>query len=105
MITTEKTVAGLQGLPQPEDCLGDWQRAWDEMVDAHLEGGEDGEGRAEDIQRKRPDAWAINWSRRRLVILEFSRPNDQGVDALSSTDACKVARYTPLRDQLAQSLP
>ena len=105
MITTEKTVAGLQGLPQPEDCLGDWQRAWDEMVDAHLEGGEDGEGRAEDIQRKRPDAWAINWSRRRLVILEFTRPNDQGVDALSSTDACKVARYTPLRDQLAQSLP
>ena len=75
------SVAGLQGLPQPEDCLGDWQSAWDEMVDAHLEGGEDGEGRAVDIQRKRPDAWAIKWSRRRLVILEFTRPNDQGVDA------------------------
>jgi len=104
-VTVEQTVAGLQGLPQPEDCIGDWQRAWDEVADAHLEGGEEGESRDEEIQRKRPDAWAINWSKRHLVILEYTRPNDRGVDALSLTDAHKVARYTPLRDRLMQYLP
>ncbi len=52
----EQTVAGLQGLPQPAERIGDWQRAWDEMTDIHLEG----EGWETDIdaatQRKRPDA-------------------------------------------------
>ncbi len=35
---TEQTVAGLLGLPQPEDRLGEWQRAWAEIEDMHLEG-------------------------------------------------------------------
>jgi hypothetical protein len=41
---TEQTVAaGLLGLPQPEDRLGEWQRVWvrlwDEIEDMHLELG------------------------------------------------------------------
>jgi hypothetical protein len=36
---TEQTVAGLQGLPQPEEWIDDWQRALDVMTDVHLEGG------------------------------------------------------------------
>ncbi len=38
VITTEQTVAGLQGLPQPAERRDDWQLAWDEMTDVHLEG-------------------------------------------------------------------
>ena len=30
------------------------------------------------IQRKRPDAWAVNWEERRLLIMEFTRPNYRG---------------------------
>jgi hypothetical protein len=30
-------VAGLQGLPQPEDQIDEWQRAWDEVTDMTLE--------------------------------------------------------------------
>ncbi len=40
VITTEQTVVSLQGLQQLEDriLVDDWQRAWDEMTDEHLEG-------------------------------------------------------------------
>ena len=41
VIAVEQTVAGLQGLPQPEARLDEWQRAWDEVADAHLEGEEE----------------------------------------------------------------
>jgi hypothetical protein len=37
IIITEQTVAGLQGLLQPEDQIYEWQRAWDEVTDLHLE--------------------------------------------------------------------
>ncbi len=38
VIAIEQTVAGLQGLPQPKNQLDEWQRAWDEVADGHLEG-------------------------------------------------------------------
>ncbi len=37
-IAVEQTVAGLQGLLQPEGHIDDWQWAWDEIADTHLEG-------------------------------------------------------------------
>ena len=76
---TEQTVAGLLGLSQLEDRLGEWQRAWDEIEDMHLED----EGVPADadaaFQRKRPDAWAVSWDNLKLsiLILEFTRPNDR----------------------------
>jgi ribonuclease HI len=104
-IAIEQTVAGLQGLPQPEDRIEDWQRAWDEVTDMHLEG----EGEQDDVdaatQRKRPDAWAVSWDKRCLLILEFTRPNDRCELSLQDTDAFKTVRYTPLRDRLARLLP
>ena len=33
IIITEQTVAGIQGLQQPEDRIAEWQRAWDEVTD------------------------------------------------------------------------
>jgi hypothetical protein len=104
-IVTEQTVEGLLGLPQPEDGMSEWQRAWDEMEDMHLEG----EGEAVDadaaFRRKRPDAWAVSWDKRYLLILEFTRPNDRCALSLQDTDAYKTAKYTPLRNRLAGFLP
>ena len=76
----EQTVDGLLaqvlGFQQPEEQHSEWQQAWNERSDAQLEvQEEDTEGR---IQRKRPDAWAVNWEERRLLIMEFTRPNDRG---------------------------
>ena len=79
----EQTVDGLLGLPQPEEQRSEWrQRAWDELSDVQLEvQEEDTEGR---IHRKRPDAWALNWEKRRLLIMEFMRPNDRWGNCLST---------------------
>ena len=105
VIAIEQTVAGLQGLPQPEARLDEWQKAWDEVNEVHLEG--EGEQSDSDTatQRKRPDAWAVNWVKRCLLILEFTRPNDRCELSLHDTDTFKTARYTPLRDLLARLLP
>ena len=101
----EMTVAGLQGLPQPEDRIAEWQRAWDEMTDLHLEGEEVQTDADMEAHRKRPDAWAVSWDKRRLLILEFTRPNDRGELSLHETDLYKMARYKSLRDLLARFLP
>ena len=101
-ICVEQTVDGLLGLPQPEEQRSEWQRAWDELSDLRLEvQEEDTEGR---ILRKRPDAWAVNWEERRLLIMEFTRPNDRGELSLHEVDTLKTARYTPLKDLLASLL-
>ena len=55
--------------------------------------------------RKRPDAWAVSWENRRLLILEITRSNDRGELALRETDQYKTARYRPLRDLLVRLLP
>ena len=102
------TVAGLQGLPQPEDRIAEsrWQRAWDEMTDLQLEGEEVQTDADMEAHRKRPDAWAVSWKKRRLLILEFTRPNDRGELSLHETDLYKMARYKSLRDLLvARHLP
>jgi hypothetical protein len=107
VITVEQTVSGLLGLAQPEEHTDVWQRAWDEISDLDLEGEGDGELADVEagIQRKRPDAWAVNWDKRCVLILEFTRPNDRCADSLHSTDAQKTARYTPLSARLARLLP
>jgi len=78
----------------------------DEITDTDLEavmdGAEEGDG---PLRRKRPDAWAVKWGARKVLILEYTRPNDRAEDALQVTDAKKIARYTPLRDRMAQLLP
>ena len=104
VITTEQTVEGLLGLPQPEGQIDEWQRAWDELTDVHLEGEGWETDAATAIQRKRPDAWAVHWGKRNLFILEFTRPNDRCATALQDTDAYKRDRYTPLQNRLAGHL-
>ncbi len=58
-IVTEQTVAGLQGLPQPEEQIDAWQWAWDEANDLHLEGEVVQADADMAAERKRPDAWAV----------------------------------------------
>ncbi len=77
-IVSEQRAAGLLGLSQQEDQMGEWQRSWDEIEDMHL----GGEGEPVDadaaLRRKRSDAWAVkNWDKRCLLVLEFTRPNDR----------------------------
>ena len=46
---------------------------------------------SESLRRKRQDAWGINWGARKILILEYTRPNDRAAGALQTTDAQKIA--------------
>ncbi len=98
-------MAGLQGLQQQEEQIDAWQLAWDEVDELHLEGEKVQADADMAAQRKRPDAWAVSWEKRRLLILEFTLPNDRGELSLNETDLYKTALYKSLLDLLARLLP
>ncbi len=97
-------VAGLQGLQQPEEQVNAWQRAWDEVNDLHLEGEEAHADADMTAQRKRPDTLKVSWGKQRLLIFEFTRPNDRCELSLHNTDLYKAAWYKSLLDLLARLL-
>ncbi len=77
IIVTEQTVAGHQGLQQPEELIDAWQLAWDEVTDELLEGEAVQADANMAVQLKRPDAWAVSWEKLCLFILKFTRSNDR----------------------------
>jgi hypothetical protein len=91
IIVTEQTVEGLQGLQQPEVQINAWQQAWDEVTDEPLEVEEVQADADMAVQRKRPDAWAVSWEKRCLLILEFTMPKDRCELSLNDTDLLKSA--------------
>ena len=75
------------------------------MTDVHLEGEDQQTDIDAATQRKRPDAWAVSWDKKCLLILEFMRPNDRCALAHQNTDTYKTEQYTPLRNRLTECLP
>ena len=102
----ELTVAGLQGIPVPQDAMTDWYRMCDEITDDDLITDMAADlSLASSIRRKRPDGWAVHWGRRMIRILEFTRCNDYRQDWRETTEQYKSARYQPLRDRMTELLP
>ena len=106
VIGKELTVVGLQGLNPPSNRLDEWYRAMDEMTEEQLEAEveEEAASSLDSMLRKRPDAWAVSWEKRKLFIMEFTRPNDKESDFSQSTDRMKSERYLPLKDRLSSLL-
>jgi ribonuclease HI len=105
VFTVEATVEALRGLQQPAELIDSWQRACDEISDTDLEATDGPGDEDESLRRKRPDAWAVRWDARRLIILEYTRPNDRDAGALQAADELKFAKYTPLRERFSRLLP
>ena len=102
----ELTVAGLQGIPVPQDVMTDWYCMCDELTEHDLMTDTAADlSLASGIRRKRPDGWAVHWGRRRVWILEFSRCNDYRQDWRETTEQYKTDRYQPLRDRMTELLP
>ncbi len=53
---TEQMVEGLLSMQPPEDRMGEWQRAWDEMDNGHMEGEGEPVNTYAVLQLKQPDA-------------------------------------------------
>ena len=102
----ELTVAGLRGIPVPEEATAAWHRMCDDLTERDMAPEMDADpALASCIRRKRPDGWAVHWGRRRVRILEFTRCNDYRSDWREETEAYKTARYQPLRDRMLAALP
>ncbi len=103
-MVTEQTVAGLEGRAC-RNRKSRWTRGsgpgmrWTD--DVHLEGEEVQADADMAARRKRPDAWAVSWEKRRLLILGSTRPNDRGELSLHETDLYKTARYKTARYKLS----
>jgi hypothetical protein len=106
MVHRELTLTGLQGLPVPAAAIVDWSRMCHDLMDCDLETATEAErALASGIRRKRSDGWAVHWGRRRIRILEFTRPNDYRPDWRLTTEDYKTERYQPLCDKMVAGLP
>ena len=103
-VVRELTVAGLLGLPTPVNRRDEWCRVWDEMTEEDLDFTGDPVHLA-GLLRKRPDAMAVHWSDRVLLLLEFTRAGDGREDWHTATDTYKLQRYQPVQQTLARHLP
>ena len=92
MVHRELTVAGLLGIPVPEEVMTDWGRMGDELNDQDLATETAADlALTSGIRRKRPDAIAVHWGRRMVRILEFSRVNDFREDWCETVERHKPA--------------
>jgi hypothetical protein len=56
------------------------------------------------LERKRPDGIAINWKKKKLCFLEYTRCFDSSPTSLIASDKYKVSKYTPVVDSLTREL-
>ena len=58
-----------------------------------------------DLGRQRPDGVLINWKKKRLHVLEFTRPYDSRRTSLAKTNLYKLLKYEPLCRKISTALP
>ena len=103
----ELTVGSLRAIQVPLDLLD----TWNNMVDALEEPGDDTHAtrrehhHPQDLSRLRPDAIAISWSKRQVLLLELTRAYDWRQDWYEATDAFKTQRYKQLQERMLGLLP
>ena len=56
------------------------------------------------LERKRPDGIAINWKKKKICFLEYTRCFDSSPTSLSVSDTYKIGKYTPVVDSLIRQL-
>ena len=58
-----------------------------------------------DTLRRRPDGWMIDWRRKKIVILEFTRPYDYSRKDLAIANIKKLLKYTALQRLIERYIP
>ena len=102
-LLTETTVESLRDFA-PSHVRRLWEDTWARFFDQNR-GGLPAGITLDTIGRQRPDAVAVEWNKRAIYILEFTRAGDSRQDFHVHTDSAKVERYTPLRDRLREVVP
>ena len=103
----ESTVSSLRAI----QVLPDQLDMWNNMVAALKEPDDDTHAirreydHPQDSSRLRPDAIAISWSKRQVLLLELTPAYDWRQDWYEATDAFKTRRYKPLQERMLGLLP
>ena len=102
-LLVEIPVSSLRAAEVPLDMYDPWNRMIDDIEESELEA--DGLGRQQVLARLRPDAWAISWSSRQILLLELTRAHDWNEGWSRATDESKRGRYARLRERMQDLLP
>ena len=97
----ELAVSSLRALDVPIDM----HDSWNGMVDELDEMETDDDDQPGVLTRLRPDAWAVSWGKRQVLLLELTRAHDWRQDWASVTDTFKVQRYAQLQTRMQALLP
>jgi hypothetical protein len=105
----ELAVSSLRAIQVPLDMLDPWNRMVDELdeLDEMEMNDEDltGVEHVQTLSRLRPDAFAVSWCKRQVLLLELIRAHDWRQDWASTTDTFKVQRYARLQRRMQDLLP
>ena len=113
-IHVEIPVYGLRAIDTPEHLKHEWHRMVDKIegigAEAEAEEGsvleeQDFAGNQQVLERLRPDAWAISWGRRQVLMLELTWAHDGNPDWVHNVEESKCRRYRRLQEEMMRSLP
>ena len=101
----ELAVGSLRAIDVPLDMYDVWNRMVDALEEMAPDVDMSDSERPQVLARLRPDAFAISWSTRRILLLELTCAHDWKQDWAHTTDSFKVRRYQHLQEQMQDLLP
>ena len=90
-------MSSLRALDVPIDMHDSWNRMVDELDEMET----DDDDQPGVLTRLRPDAWAVSWGKRQVLLLELTRAHDWRQDWASVTDTA----VCPTADKDASPAP
>jgi len=104
-IHVETPVSSLRAVDVPLDLYDQWNRMIDDLEEIDPDADMTDSNSQQVLARLRPDAWAISWGKRQVLLLEFTRAHDWRQDWFHSTDELKTQRYSQLQIRMQDALP
>ena len=101
----ELAVGSLRAITAPIDMYDVWNYMVDTLEEMEPDADMSDAERPQVLVRLRPDAFAISWSKRQVLLLELTRAHDWTQDWAVSTGALKTQRYERLQEQMQALLP
>jgi len=96
------SVGRLRAIDVPLDLYDAWNRMVDELEERDMDVDPTGDENLQTLTRLRPDAWALSWGQRQVLLLELTRAHDWRKDWADTTDTFKRQRYARLQQQMQE---
>ena len=104
-VTVETPVSSLRAIDVPLDMYAIWNRMIDDLEEIESDADMTETNSQQVLARLRPDAWAVSWGKRQVLLLELTRAHDWRQDWFTTTDELKKQRYRQLRVRMQEAMP